>query len=181
MNPVHRRQALALLLAMACATPGLARADDALAAAHQAFARATAGDASQIEPAASAFDRLSQAQPGDPVLLAYAGAAEAMRATTTWLPWRKLRHADDGLARLDKALALVQGGSGAAANPGPAGVPAALETRFIAASTFLALPSMFNRHARGEALLAQVQADPRFASAPADFREQVRQRAGAAR
>ena len=180
MNPVHRRQALALLLAMACAAPGLARADDGQAAARQAFARASAGDASQIEPAASAFDRLSLARPGDPVLLAYAGAAEAMRATTTWLPWRKLRHADDGLARLDKALALVQGAS-ATPHADPAGVPAVLETRFIAASTFLALPAMFNRHARGEALLAQVQADPLFASAPAAFREQVRQRAGATR
>jgi hypothetical protein len=180
MHPAHRRQALALLLAVAFAIPGLARADDALAAARQAFARANAGDASQIEPAARAFDRLSQARPGDPVLLAYAGAAEAMRATTTWLPWRKLRHADDGLARLDKALALVQGGATTPRDEA-AGVPAVLETRFIAASTFLALPSMFNRQARGEALLAQVQADPLFAGAPAAFREQVRQRAGAAR
>ena len=167
-----RRQALALFAGLAVA--GLAHAGDGFAEAQQAFLKASAGDSAAVEPAAEQFARLLAAQPASPVLMAYAVAAEAMRATTTWLPWRKMRHADDGLAQIDKALSLVQTG---ATTPGPSGTPAVLETRFVAANTFLALPTMFNRHGRGEALLAQVQADPLFAAAPATFRQSVQQRA----
>lgn len=171
-HPLSRRHALTLIAALAIAP--LAQAADGFAATQQVFVKASGGDSASVEPAASQFARLLAAQPADPVLMAYAGAAETMRAATTWMPWRKMRHVEDGLAQLDKALTLAQG-LGAA--PGPSGTAAVLETRFVAANTFLALPSMFNRHARGEALLAQVQADPLFAAAPASFRQAVQQRA----
>jgi len=146
-----------------------------LEAALQTFQRAAAGDEHAIEPAAEALERLSQAQPTDPVLLAYAGAATALRATTTMLPWRKMGFAEDGLARLDKALALLTPAHDAA---GPRGVPPALEARFTAASTFLSLPGLFKRHARGQKLLAEVLAHPGLAACPLPFRGAVWLRAG---
>ena len=169
----RRRATLALVLGLTLAAPLLALASD-FSAAQQLFLKAGAGDESAIDDAADRFARLSAAQPADPVLLAYAGASEALRARTTWLPWRKMRHADDGLAQIDKALVLV---AAQPAQPGPSGLPAVLEVRFVAANTFLALPSLFHRHERGEKLLGQLQADPLLAAAPAAFQSLVQQRA----
>ncbi len=192
---MHRRPLLALLpLAVAAASlpalPPLALAqpptpeaagaavalpaDPELAAALQRFAQAGPDNHAAIEDAAARFTKLSAAHPADPVLRAYAGAATAMLAQTSWLPWRKLSHAEDGLALIDKALAQL-----GPANDAPLhrNVPAALETRFIAAGTFLALPAMFKRQDRGRQLLKDVMASPLFDGSPAPFKAVVQQRA----
>lgn len=123
-----------------------------------------------IEEAAERLGKLSAAQPANPVLRAYAGAATTMRSLTTMLPWRKMSHTEDGLAQVDKALAQL----------GPAheaplyrGVPAVLETRFIAAATFLDLPAMFNRSERGRKQLGEVLKHPLFEGTPAPFKAVV--------
>jgi hypothetical protein len=140
-------------------------------AAFGQFQQAAAGaGAKAIESAAEQFGRLAAGEPGDPVLLAYSGAATAMRATTTMLPWRKLSFADDGLAQIDKALALLDAQHDTLLHRL---VPASIETRFIAANTFLRMPSMFNRHPRGVRLLDEVLQHPLFASAPLEFRASV--------
>jgi hypothetical protein len=149
-------------------------ADPELAAALQRFAQAGPDNHAAIEDAVARFGKLSAAHPADPVLRAYAGAATAMLAQTTWLPWRKLGHAEDGLALIDKALAQLGPAHDA---PLHRGVPAALETRFIAAGTFLALPSMFKRQDRGRQLLKDVIASPLFDGSPAPFKTVVQQRA----
>jgi hypothetical protein len=139
--------------------------------AQQHFLAAADGNSAHIEPAAEQYTALSAADPSDPVLRAYAGAATSMRANTTMLPWRKMSYAEDGLAQIDKALAQLGAAQERAASP--AGVPVALEVRYVAASTFLALPGLFNRGARGEQLLAQVLAAPALAQAPAGFQATV--------
>lgn len=141
---------------------------EAFDAAFGVFQKAAAGGGeASIAAAAERFGRLAAADPGDPVLLAYSGAATAMRATTTVLPWRKLSFADEGLAQLDRALTMLNPGHDALLHKD---VPASLETRFVAASTFLRLPAMFNRHARGARLLDEVLKSPGFGAAPAGFR-----------
>lgn len=143
-------------------------------AAFQVFQQASArGESKTIEAAAEQFGRLAAAEPADPVLLAYSGAATTMRATTTMLPWRKMAYADEGLAQIDKALALLVP---AHDTPLYRRVPASLDTRFVAASTFLSLPAMFNRHARGARLLDEVAKSPQLASAPEGFRAAVAKR-----
>ncbi|HVO05729.1 MAG TPA: hypothetical protein VMT83_03005 [Burkholderiaceae bacterium] len=146
-------------------------------AAFATFQRAAAGDDGAIEPAATQFAGLSQAEPADPLLLAYSGAATAMRARAAVLPWKKMSLADEGLARIDKALAMLQPGHDAQLHRG---TPTALETRFVAANTFLGMPAMFNRGARGRSLLEQVLASPQFAASPLSFRGTVWLRAGIA-
>lgn len=138
--------------------------------AYQQFAQASSGHRAAIEPAADAFLALVRHEPTNPVLHAYAGAATAMRATTTVLPWKKMGFAEDGLAQLDKALALL-GASDAARSPH--GVASVLEVKFVAANTFLAVPSFMNRHERGSKLLAEVVASPLLADAPLAFRGAV--------
>ena len=159
--------------------PVAAHAADAAAfeAAFATFQRAAAGDDAAIETAASQFTGLSDADPADPLLLAYSGAATALQARAALLPWKKLSLADAGLARLDKALALLRPAHDAQLRRG---TPASLETRFVAANTFLGMPSMFNRGARGRSLLDQVLGSPLFADAPLPFRGTVWLRAGIA-
>jgi hypothetical protein len=173
-----RRAVLALGLAFTAALglalpPQTARAQD-FGAAFQQFQRASGGDKNAVDGAAARFAQLSAAAPQDPVLRAYAGAATSLRATTTMLPWRKLSFAEDGLAQIDKALAQL-----APAHDAPAhrGVPASLETRFVAASTFLRMPSMFNRQDRGAKLLDELLAQPLLAQSPLPFRATVWMRA----
>ena len=140
-------------------------------AAFEQFQQAAAGsDTKAIEAAAEQFGQLAATDPADPVLLAYSGAATAMRATTTMLPWRKLGHAEDGLAQIDKALALLKPEHDTLLHKN---VPASLETRLVAANTFMRLPAMFNRHARGVRLLDEVVKNPLLANAPAGFKSAV--------
>lgn len=178
-NPAPAPSWRALYLALALALPGaptLAATDAAaFGQAIKAFNQAADGDESAIEAAASQLLKLSQAEPQDPVLRAYAGAAAAMRARTTFLPWKKMSAADDGLAMIDKALAQLTPAHDA---PLHRGTPASLETRFVAVGTFLAMPSMFNRRERGLKLLDEVLASPAFAGAPLGFQGAVWLRAG---
>lgn len=163
--------AAALLIGLAT-LPALAHADEAAQrSALATFSQARGGDDGRIEAAAAQLLAVSRNEPGHPLWLAYAGSATTMQARTTWQPWKKMAHVEDGLALIDKALALLT----------PAhmtqlynSVPIALETRLTAASTFLALPSMFNRGDRGRRLLEDLQKDPALASTPAAFQEAVR-------
>ena len=150
------------------ATAAASAADFAQAAA--TFGRARDGDDAVVAPALAQFTALLQAQPDDPLLLAYAGAATAMQARATWMPWKKLGHAEDGLAMIDRALARLTPAHDAELRRG---VPVSLETRLTAAGTFLALPAMFHRGERGRRLLEQVQRDPALAATPAAFRAAV--------
>jgi hypothetical protein len=181
-----RRRLVAVLTTMVLAGAGATFTLTATVAPAQAAAGVEAalahfqqaqrsGDSAAIDDAAQRFARLIEQHPADPVLRAYLGAATALRATTTVLPWRKLQHADDGLALLDKAMAQLSSAHDA---PAHRGVPAALETHFVAASTFLRLPAMFNRRDSGRRLLAGVLASPLFDAAPIGFRATVWLRAG---
>jgi hypothetical protein len=171
---------LALLFSMSLSVAGRAAAADApsqadIDSATVTLERAMDGDEASIGPAAEQFARLLAQSPADPLLMVYSGAATALRADATLLPWRKMRFAEDGLAQIDKALALL---TSAHDTPRSDGTPVALETRFVAASTFLSLPGFFNRRARGERLLKDVMASPMLGSAALSFRGAVWLRAG---
>src|SRR3954451_14931056 len=109
--PAAQRRMLAFtaVVLASCVATGIAIAapDAAFDSAFRHFIVASGGDKSAIEPAADAFDALLKAEPANPVLMAYAGAATALRATTTMLPWKKMGHAEDGLALLYKSLAML--------------------------------------------------------------------------
>lgn len=183
-----RRQLTAVLATMLLATGGsalltlsapahaqAAAAGSGFDAAFARFQQATPGQSDPIEDSVDQFGKLLAASPTDPVLRAYLGAATTLRATTTMLPWRKMQHAEEGLALIDKALAQLTPAHDAVAHHG---VPGVLETRFVAANTFLGLPGMFNRGERGRKLLTDVLTSSHFGAAPAGFRATVWMRAG---
>lgn len=179
-STVSRRQVNLLLSLLAASLlmplrPALGASEADFLGATKDFDAAQAGDAAALQRAADAFEALLRAQPGNPVLLAYSGAATAMKASTTMLPWKKMGFAEDGLAQLDKALDLLTPAHDA---PLYRHTPAVLETRLTAANTFLAVPGFMNRGERGAKLLQQVLDSPLLAASPLPFRGVVWMRAG---
>ena len=161
-----RRIALAASLASLGAT-AFAVPEAQFQPAFQQFIKANAGNTAAIEQAAEAFSGLVKTEPSNPVLLAYAGASMAMKATTTMMPWKKMGYAEDGLSQLDKALSMLNASHDA---PIQHDTPGALEVKYLAANTFLAVPGFMNRHERGTKLLGDVVNSPLFATAPLGFR-----------
>lgn len=160
----------ALLSALAASSNAWSASDEGFQDAFQSFAKASAGDDSAIGAAAAAFAALHQAQPANPVLTAYAGASIALQARAALSPLKKMSLADDGLALIDKALAMLTPAHDA---PIERGTPGSLEVRFVAANTFLGVPSFMNRATRGRKLLDEVLESPLFAKAPLPFQGSV--------
>jgi len=158
------------LLSLAVTVSAHAASDAAFDAAYRSFAKAAAGDDASVDAAASAFESLRSAEPTNPVVTAYAGASVAMQARTALAPLKKMALAEDGLALLDKSLAMLTPAHDA---PVERGTPGSLEVRFVAASTFLGVPSFMNRGARGRKLLDDVLASPLFDKAPLPFQGNV--------
>ena len=165
---LSRWAASAILVGLASAA--MAIPEPQFQSAFKEFLQASAGERSAIERAAEAFSGLVRSEPSNPVLLAYAGAATAMKAGTAWLPWKKMGFAEDGLAQLDKALALLTPAHNA---PVQNGTPGVLEVKFVAANTFLAVPGFMHRQERGAKLLGEVLGSPLLANAPLGFRGAV--------
>lgn len=162
----------ALFAATAATFPlsAMAVPEEAFQPAFTVFMQASGGDASAIDKAADAFAALLKTEPANPVLLAYSGAATSMKASTTWMPWKKMAHAEDGLAQLDKALALLTPAHSAVVQNG---TPGNLEVKLVAANTFLAVPAFMNRHERGVKLVKDLLASPALASTPKAFQDAV--------
>lgn len=172
--PHTSRALLAILTAFGLQAPALALNEPEFMAAFQQFNQALQGKSDMVDAAAERFSALAKAEPGHPVLLAYAGSATSLRATTTMLPWKKMSYAEDGLAQIDKALAMLGKQHD---QQELRGTPWSLETRFVAATTFLGLPGMFNRGPRGAKLLQEVITDPLFSASPEGFQGAVLMRA----
>ena len=170
LTPQFARQLLALGAAAWLAGAVQATPDAQFDPAFAQFQQASKGSESAIEKSAEAFVALLKSEPTNPVLLAYAGASTSMKATTTWLPWKKMSYAEDGMAMLDKALALLTPAHDAVLQHN---LPASLEVKFVASNTFLAVPGFMNRGARGAKLLGEVLASPLFATSPVAFRGDV--------
>jgi len=168
--------ALSALASLVAAGPAGAAADAPFQSAFQSFVQASAGDKSAIDAAADQFETLLKAEPTNPVLMAYAGASTALKARSTSMPWKKMSFAEDGLAQIDKALAMLTPAHDA---PIQRGTPGVLEVRFVAANTFLGVPPFMNRAERGAKLLGDVLASPLFERAPLPFKGAVWMRAAA--
>ena len=134
-------------------------------AAFQQFSTASGAE----ERAAESFAALLKKEPANPLLMAYSGAATSRLASVTSLPWKKMSYAEEGMAMLDKALQLV-----AASEAEMHGtIPVAMEVKFVAANTFLAVPGFMNRGPRGAKLLAEVVEHKQFDQTALGFRGAV--------
>ena len=74
-----------------------------------------------------------------------------------------MREADEGLEVIDHALAQLK-------KHLDIGIEAELETKLVAAATFIALPELFHRGREGQRLIAEVIAHPQLAHTPTPLR-----------
>lgn len=161
---------LLLITVTGVLSPALAQgsADPAFAAAVARFDRARQGEESQIDPAIAALQALPASPALQPLQAVYLGSAYTLKGKAAWMPWNKLKLAEQGLDQIDQGLAAL----------GPQhdrqrwqGTPLSLLTRMVAASTFVAVPDgRFHRRAAGGVLLAEIRRSPLLASTPEGFR-----------
>ncbi len=166
------RSTLLLLAALLSPlNPAYAQVDAKAAQALAVYERARSGESNQIEPAIAAFEALSSADPSQPLFGAYLGSAMVLRGRDAWMPWNKMRYTDEGLDRIDRALASLRPEHDRQLLRG---VPVGLETRLVAGMTFIKVPdSVFHRRAAGAKLIDQLLHHPALATAPAGFRAAV--------
>lgn len=163
--PAARRLATALAV-LALSTSAWAVPDAQFVPVWEQFELVNNGDDSKLEKVADGFAALLKSEPTNPVLLAYVGTTTAMKSNTTMLPWKKMSYAEDGMAMLDKALAML--------TPAHDGViqhatPGSLEVKLLAAKTFLNVPGFMNKGARGAKLAHEMIASPLLSTAPVGF------------
>lgn len=162
---------LASSLFFAISSQALAFSDSQFQVAFQQFVQSAKGSE---DSTANAFNELLKQDPGSPLIMAYAGASTGKLAVTTSLPWKKMSFAEDGMAMLDKALQLAAANENA---QGHGSTPVVLEVKYVAASTFLAVPAFMNRGPRGAKLLNEVLEHKQFAQAEPGFKASVLMRA----
>jgi len=138
----------------------------------QLVQRASAGDAKAIDGAVEAFEKLSRSDPSHPLYAAYLGSATGMKAREAWMPWSKLKYAEQGLDHVDRALQALKPEH---ERQLMRGAPVAIETRIVAARMFLRVPDeFFHRRGAGKKLIAEVLKDPQFAASPEPLRAVAR-------
>lgn len=164
------RSLVTIATALALSTPAWAVPDTQFVPLFDQFNVINNGDDSKLEQVADGFAALFKTEPTNPVLMAYVGTTIAMKANTTMLPWKKMSFAEDGMAMLDKALAMLTPAHDA---PIQHSTPGSLEVKLLAAKTFLAVPGFMNKAARGAKLIGEITASPLLAQAPAGFQGEV--------
>jgi len=121
---------------------------------------------------ARSFNNLLQQEPGNPLLMSYAGAATAKSSLDKFATAEKITALQNGTAMVEQALQLADNTQAMHGN-----VPVSLEVRFVAASTYLAVPKIMDRHDKGEKLLKDVIDAQQFAQTDVNFRGAVWMRA----
>jgi hypothetical protein len=160
--------AIGLLIAAGAAGQAASGPDSAFIAAAQLVQRASAGEAKAVDGAVAAFEALTRAEPANPLYEAYLGSATGLKAREAWMPWSKIKYAEQGLDHVDRALQALKPEH---ERQLVRGAPMAVETRIVAARMFLRVPDeFFHRRAAGKKLIAEILKDPQFAVAPAPLR-----------
>ncbi|WP_444944640.1 hypothetical protein ACJJIK_07555 [Microbulbifer sp. ZKSA006] len=153
----------ALVVNLGVSLSSFAAVDAEMESLYQKAVR-SGGDA--VEASYEAF-KLAQAEaPADPIALFYLGASETLMAKEAWLPWKKVGYAENGIARMDKALSMLE----EMENPGRSsqGMPQDLLLKGIAAKTFTSVPKFFNAFDRGMELYRELMSDSRMGHMPAN-------------
>lgn len=167
-------RSIALLLLAALVAPLMsahAQSDARFAQALALYEKARAGESGQVGHAIAAFEALVGAEPSQPLYGAYLGSALALRGRDAWMPWNKIRYTEEGLDRIEQALAALRPVHDSQL---VRGVPVALETKLVAGMTYIKLPdSVFHRRAAGVKLIQELLRHPALAAAPAEFRAAV--------
>ncbi len=132
---------------------------------------AARADEKRVDAAIAALRGLPADPQRQPLQVASLGSALTLQGKAAWMPWNKMKFTEQGLDQIDAALAMLKPEH---ATVVVRGVPVSLQTRLVAAATFVAVPDgLFHRRADGRKQLAALRTDPLLAAAPAAFRAEV--------
>jgi hypothetical protein len=172
---------LLTLFALLIAALSPAAAQERLADFVQAqseFESALHGDSSALPKASAAFKQLLNQEPGNPLFLAYYGSTYALQAREAWMPWNKLKLAEQGLDLIDKGLGRLRPQNDRQIMRG---APVSVETRLVAISTFFQVPDNFlHRFDPGKRLLAETLQTPAYAASPPSLQARLQFQAAVA-
>lgn len=163
MKRIRFRHLAAGLALAIVSTVGHAADAEAVARARTVFAKAVAGDGSAVKTASEQFKQLHESEPDHVLLRAFWGTCLTLQGREALMPWNKLRYVEDGLAQIDKALGQL---SPEKDRELLGGISVGMETRLVAASTFLKLPDMFHRFDAGKRVVEESLRNPAFATLP---------------
>lgn len=163
MKSLLRRFGLGLALAFSALTAHAVDPDE-LNRARADFLKAVSGDGGAVKTASEQFKRLHEREPDHVLVRVIWGSCLTLQGREALMPWSKLRLVEDGLAQIDKALGQI---TPERDREQIGGVSVGLETRLVAATTFLKLPDLFHRFDAGKRVIAESLAHPEFAHLPA--------------
>jgi len=131
------------------------------------YNQAAAGDEAKVETVYQQLENLIELEGQKPLTMVYLGGTETLKGRDAWMPWNKMKYVEQGLAKIDKGLDLLN------ANPVPfeeqpivSGIHESHLTQAISASTFTLLPDMFNYFERGYDIYLSLLAQPEFTKEP---------------
>jgi len=164
VNPGFRFCLFMLLLAI---HPVQAEDNDfELTEARNVFLQGVDGDKQAVRTALGRFRSLNVHYPTDPVYLAYYGACITLQGRDAQNGINKKQFTDDGLAKIDKAMKMLDDDKN---------LPAArrLDTMLVAANSYIFIPSFFNRYERGKGLIHDILTSPDFDAMAAGYKSAV--------
>ncbi len=104
--------------------------------------------------------------------LVYLGSTRTLMGRDAFLPWKKMRYSEEGLATIEKGLSLLSSQvtqssqHTASSEEIRNGLPVQMLAMAVAATTYTAMPDMFNHFERGYDLYLNLLADPQFQAQP---------------
>jgi len=137
--------------------------DNELIEARTIFLQGVDGDRQAVRKALKNFRTLNSRYPENPVFLAYLGASMTLQGRDAQNNLDKQRLTEAGLKKIDRALELLSNGNN---------VPPSrrLDTLLVAASSYIYIPSFFNRYERGKNLLEEILSHHDFNVMAAGFK-----------
>ncbi|MEF2482559.1 hypothetical protein V4D09_04545 [Vibrio mimicus] len=131
----------------------------------QRYNQAAQGDTQLVEPLYTELENLIEQEGATALSLVYLGSTRTLMGRDAFLPWKKMRFSEEGLATIEKGLSLLNRD---ASSPEERrnGLPTRMLAVAIAAATYTSMPDMFNHFERGYDLYLTLLAEPDFQAQP---------------
>ncbi|ENQ4670456.1 hypothetical protein ACEO74_000959 [Vibrio cholerae] len=131
----------------------------------QRYNQAAQGDEKLVEPLYADLEKLVAQEGATALSLVYLGSTRTLMGRDAFLPWKKMRYSEEGLATIEKGLSLLSANT-SNSEERRNGLPAQMLAMAVAAATYTAMPDMFNHFERGYDLYLNLLADPQFQAQP---------------
>lgn len=138
----------------------------------QCYNQAAQGDEKLVEPLYTDLENLLAQEGASALSLVYLGSTRTLMGRDAFLPWKKMRYSEEGLAMIDKGLTLLSSHTNtssehtAHSEEHRSGLPTQMLAIAVAAATYTAMPDIFNHFERGYDLYLNLLADPQFQTQP---------------